>query len=122
MAKKTCFITIGATAAFDALIKASLEPSFLDALRETGYTDLILQYGKDGQKILQEYLDSKGVSGQRDGHGIAITGFDFKRDGLGAEMRAAKGESGGTGGVVVSHAGGRISLLGAVRAVAPDHA
>lgn len=98
--QKVCFVTVGATASFDALIKATLSPPFLEALKTCGYSHLRLQHGKDGQKLLEE-LDSanKGV------HDLSISGFDFNKQGLGSEMRAAKGEDNRLEGVVVSHAG-----------------
>ena len=96
--QKVCFVTIGATASFDSLLRAAVHPSFLDALKECGYTDLRLQYGKTGKGILQEAKRQK-ISG------LELTGFDFNKQGLGAEMRAAKGEDGRVEGVVISHAG-----------------
>ena len=98
--QKVCFITVGATASFDALIKATLSPPFLEALKTYHYTHLRLQHGKDGQKVLEEFGSAN--SGTQD---IKISGFDFNKQGLGSEMRAAKGEDGRLEGVVVSHAG-----------------
>ncbi|KAK3173339.1 hypothetical protein OEA41_006668 [Lepraria neglecta] len=102
--RKLCFVTIGATAAFDALIKAALSPPFLEALKISGYTDLRLQHGKDGRLILEEFRESYGAKSEEE-HGIVVTGFDFNKQGLGSEMRAAKGEDNRTEGVVISHAG-----------------
>lgn len=98
--KKVCFVTIGATAGFDALIQVALSPAFLEALKASGYTDLRLQYGKDGEKYLNDYIESSGGDSS-----IKISGFDFNKEGLGWEMRACKGEDGGAVGVVISHAG-----------------
>lgn len=102
--RKLCFVTIGATAAFDALIKAALSPPFLEALKISGYTDLRLQHGKDGRLILDEFRESNGAKSEEE-HGIVVSGFDFNKQGLGSEMRAAKGEDNRTEGVVISHAG-----------------
>ena len=102
--RKLCFVTIGATAAFDALIKAALSPPFLAALKISGYTDLQLQHGKDGRLILEEFRESYGAKSEEE-HGIVVTGFDFNKQGLGSEMRAAKGEDNRIEGVVISHAG-----------------
>ena len=101
---KLCFVTIGATAAFDSLIKAALSPEFLQRLQASGYTDLLLQYGKDGSIILEEFRSRYGSRSEEE-FGIKVTGFDFNKKGLGAEMRAAKGEGDRLEGVVISHAG-----------------
>lgn len=100
--KKLCFVTIGATASFDSLISACLEPRFLEALAGAGYTHLVVQYGKEG-KSLYDRAVSESVRTKE--LGVSVTGFDFNRNGLGQEMRAAKGEAGGVEGVVISHAG-----------------
>ena len=102
--KKLCFVTIGATASFDPLIKATLSPKFLEALRASGYTDLLLQHGSNGSLILEEY---RNATEKADGkaHELNINGFDFNKQGLGDEMRAVKGEKGASEGVVISHAG-----------------
>lgn len=102
--RKLCFVTIGATAAFDSLIKAVLSPEFLQRLHAFGYTDLHLQYGKDGHTILEEFRSRLGTKCEEE-FGIQITGFDFNTKGLGSEMRAAKGEGDRLEGVVISHAG-----------------
>lgn len=51
-------------------------------------------------------------SGTQARHGLDIAGFDFNKQGLGAEMKAAKGngDDRSMGGVVVSHAGARPSF------------
>ena len=102
--QKLCFVTIGATAAFDSLIQAALSPEFLQRLQASGYTDLRLQYGKDGHIILDDFRSRLGSKSEED-FGIKITGFDFNKKGLGSEMRAAKGEGDRLEGVVISHAG-----------------
>ena len=102
--RKLCFVTIGATAAFDSLIKAALSPEFLRRLQASGYTDLLLQYGKDGHMILEDFRSGFGSKSEEE-FSIKITGFDFNKKGLGSEMRAAKGEGDRLEGVVISHAG-----------------
>lgn len=97
--KKVCFVTIGATAAFDALIKAVLDERFQQALEGHGYTELRLQYGKTGASMLQAYynrnLDCENFTERR----VLVKGFSFKEDGLQKDMVAARE------GVVISHAG-----------------
>ncbi|KAL8739208.1 MAG: hypothetical protein Q9181_000099 [Wetmoreana brouardii] len=112
--QKVCFVTIGATAAFDQLLEAVLTPQFLQALQGSGYTTLSLQYGKNGQKILR---DSEAFELAKN-HGIEITGFDFNKQGLGQEMWAVKAGEDRAEGVVISHAGSG-SILDALRIEAP---
>lgn len=100
--RKLCFVTIGATASFNPLISAALDPAFLNTLASAGYTHLLLQYGKEGQKIFHE--KTAGDVSTRD-LGLSIDGFDFKQDGLEECMKAAKGGNGEEEGVVISHAG-----------------
>lgn len=98
--RRLCFITIGATASFDPLIEAALSPNFLDALHTLGYTDLLLQHGTEGSAILDRFKQSTEIR-----HEVNIQGFEFNKQGLGAEMRAAKGGENAAEGVVISHAG-----------------
>ena len=101
---KTCFVTIGATAGFDALLSAVLETSFLDCLRDYEYTDLLMQYGNEGAAVYDDFV-SKSVSEEKPRSGIKVNGFAFNDLGLGQEMRIAKGENGALEGLVISHAG-----------------
>lgn len=102
--QKVCFVTVGATASFDSLIKATLSPPFLEALKTHGYTNLRLQHGKDGQKMLDDFeaLNHAANRGEQD---LSISGFDFNKQGLGSEMQEAKSGGNRIEGVVVSHAG-----------------
>jgi beta-1,4-N-acetylglucosaminyltransferase len=103
--RRVCFVTIGATAKFDSLIKGVLSPVFLEALQATGYTNLVVQYGTEGAKIFKDFVDANPI-GSRGRCGLEITGFGFNKQGLGAEMKAAKGDTTGCStGVVFSHAG-----------------
>ena len=102
--QKVCFVTVGATANFDSLIEATLSPPFLEALEALGYTDLRLQHGKNGQKVLDNVRKSKQATSEG-GQDFSISGFDFKKQGLESEMRAVKGEGNRVEGVVISHAG-----------------
>lgn len=114
---RTCFVTIGATARFDSLIKAALSPPFLQSLHDSGYTALVLQHGAQGSQIYNEFIDAnKGGSEGR--YGLDISGFDFNKRGLGVEMQAAKGRAGMAEGVVISHAGSG-SILEALRIAVP---
>ena len=96
--KKLCFVTIGATAAFDALIQTALGRPFLSALQEWGYTDLTLQYGRDEERSLRKSIESLQV-GDDVSRRLEITGFGFRDNGLRSEIAAARE------GVVISHAG-----------------
>jgi len=116
---KLCFVTIGATAPFDSLLTAILSPPFFQALREAGYTDLLIQYGKEGKKIFDEAVSQYPPKSSQV-HGLKIAGFDFNRSGLGQEMRAAKGDDhpDSVEGAVISHAGSG-SILDALRVGVP---
>jgi len=107
--QKLCFVTIGATASFNSLIRAALSPEFLEALQASGYTNLVLQHGAEGASILKEFHRAFGKINANE-WGINVYGFDFNKEGLGKEMRAAKGNPGDAEGVVISHAGIDCSL------------
>ena len=104
--RKTCFVTIGATAAFNSLLEAVLQPSFIQTLHDSRYTDLLLQYGIDGRAIFDRVTAEHGED-YRKRLGLVISGFDFNKSGLGDEMKLAKGARnyGNEEGVVISHAG-----------------
>lgn len=104
---KRCFVTVGATASFGGLIKAVLQPAFLETLLKHGYNDLRIQYGKDSEKTFEDYrwLLDDDIKER-----IIITGFDFDQNGLGEEMLATKRSYKGSPhqgqvGCVISHAG-----------------
>ncbi len=103
-APRFCFVTTGATADFNPLIRATLSPPFLKALQDAAYTDLVLQHGIEGTKIFNDFIraNKEGSEGR---HGLRFHGFDFNKHGLADEMRIVKGEEGRADGVVISHAG-----------------
>ena len=121
--RKRCFVTIGATAPFDDLLRALFRPSFLQALSDAHYTELRVQYGKEGQAVYEE-CTSGLMNIAKKGLGIEISGFGFNADGLSEEMMAAKahpkvkekGEA--VEGAVISHAGSG-SILDALRISVP---
>jgi beta-1,4-N-acetylglucosaminyltransferase len=123
---KLCFVTVGATAPFDALIKAILDPAFLCALRAAGYTDLRVQHGHTGDDhVFSNTLGKADISRLLEDLDIVVTGFDFDQNGLGKEFRAAKGltpHSSRYGnpmeGAVISHAGSG-SIMDALRISVP---
>ncbi|KAI6897380.1 hypothetical protein KC318_g10198 [Hortaea werneckii] len=102
---KTCFVTIGATASFAALIRSALSSDTLSALSKLGYTDLVVQYGQDGKELFDGAMQQVKTAGST--RSVNVTGFDLDKAGLGKYMRQAKGggSRGGQAGVVVSHAG-----------------
>lgn len=109
--EKLCFVTIGATAAFDALIESVLSAAVLQTLSKAGFKKVLVQYGKDGRSLYESlsgpHADSKEL-------GLQFEGFDFDSEGLYPYMVSAR-ESGG---VVISHAGSG-SILDALRVNAP---
>jgi beta-1,4-N-acetylglucosaminyltransferase len=98
---KVIFVTIGATASFDALIRATLQPSFFHALTDNGYTKLIIQFGRGGSDLFRELCTSAQSQGP---YGLSVEGFEFTNDMM-SEMRVAKAEKGNEEGVVLCHAG-----------------
>jgi beta-1,4-N-acetylglucosaminyltransferase len=114
---KLCFVTIGATAPFNALVRAALEPDFLKSLSEAGYTRLRIQYGdQSGEQIFG--TQSQALEDTEVDHGLEISGFAFKQEGLREEMREVKGSSLQSEGMVISHAGSG-SILDALRIGVP---
>ncbi|RJE23622.1 hypothetical protein PHISCL_04036 [Aspergillus sclerotialis] len=116
---KLCFVTVGATASFLSLLLSVLDSKFLEALSQSGYTHLLVQYGKDGQIIYENFL-VKYPAGSPGRHGIEIGGFDFNQAGLGEVMRMTKENKseGRSSGMIISHAGSG-SILEALRLSVP---
>ncbi|KIW27776.1 uncharacterized protein PV07_07484 [Cladophialophora immunda] len=114
---KRCFVTIGATAPFNSLVRAVLEPAFIKPLRDAGYTQLRIQYGNhEGEAIFQE--QTRALAEADLDRSIEITGFGFNREGLRGEMLAVKGRTQQEEGMVISHAGSG-SVLDALRIGVP---
>ena len=102
--QKLCFVSVGATASFPTLIKTTLSAPFLSALHSLGYTELLVQYGEDGQSTFDGLV--KDAQRDVDRSGLKVSGFALDKAGLGRYMRRAKGGSKTMGeGVVVCHAG-----------------
>lgn len=74
---KLCLVTVGATASFIELVRKVLSDQFLACLKQQNYTHLLVQYGKDGKPIMDDFL-KKNPEGSESLHGIGIGGFDFK--------------------------------------------
>lgn len=110
-------MTIGATAPFNSLVRAVLQPGFVKALNQAGYTQLRIQYGDhSGEEIFRQHTQALGDANVTDE--LEITGFGFKKEGLREEMRAVKGSAPDLEGMVISHAGSG-SILDALRIGAP---
>ncbi|OJJ64383.1 hypothetical protein ASPSYDRAFT_309311 [Aspergillus sydowii CBS 593.65] len=114
-ARKLCFVTVGATASFHFLLESILDPGFLSALSQRDYTDLLIQFGKDGLSLFDEFV-AKYPPGDLNRHGITVHGFDFNQAGLDNEMRLAQAKpaENRNSGLVISHAGSG-SILAALR-------
>lgn len=109
--RKVCFVTVGATASFEALIHAILSAPFFQALASHAYTDLIIQYGSGGEPLF-DTLYSALKQNANDLPEIAVSSFALDERGLAPYMLLAKtgGDGDGDGddgvsGVVISHAG-----------------
>jgi beta-1,4-N-acetylglucosaminyltransferase len=99
--ERFCFVTVGATAAFDALIQAVLHPTFLRSLAQQGYTNLLIQFGKDGRDLFSDSAKAAAKSGP---YGLKVQGFDLTKK-LRETMRITKAEAGRLEGLVICHAG-----------------
>lgn len=100
---KTCFVTFGATAAFSDLLRAVLEPRFVSALSQHGYTDLIISYGAEGKILYDQLLNS--AHAESDAVNMNISGFGLDPAGLKKYMVLAKGQGRQSEGLVICHAG-----------------
>jgi len=116
--RKVCFVTIGATASFQALIRATVSSTFCNSLEQNDYTDLIVQYGADGHGLFQSLLQD--VASKEQGAGVNVSGFGLDTNGLAQYMNLAKTGGGGSSveGLVVSHAGSG-TILQALRIDVP---
>ncbi|KAL1966751.1 hypothetical protein VTN77DRAFT_3948 [Rasamsonia byssochlamydoides] len=117
--RKRCFVTIGATAPFDVLLSNVLDKPFLEALSQCGYTELLIQYGKEGRAIFEKFVQDHPV-GSDGRYGLDIYGFDFNKNGLDQEMKSTKANEkmGYAEGMILSHAGSG-SILEALRMGVP---
>ncbi|RDW91236.1 hypothetical protein BP5796_02401 [Coleophoma crateriformis] len=95
---KELFVTIGATAAFDELLSAVLDPDFQDVATELNFTKMRIQCGKSLEKC-KSIISSQPSQ-------LDINVFDFRPQGLNYEMRATTALPGKRhAGVVITHAG-----------------
>lgn len=102
--QKVCLILTGATAAFDELVKAALEPDVLETLRLEGFTSVVFQVGPGLSYYNSLPKSENGVP--------TIRAFDFKKEGLNSEMRECQRKEGvAEEGLVITHAGKYESLL-----------
>ena len=99
--EKRLFVTIGATAPFNTLIRAVLAHGFLQALHDADYTELRIQHGDEGAHILRE-ADLDNINKH---YNLTVTGFDFSRKGLDNEFRALQNRNIDVEGAVLTHAG-----------------
>lgn len=79
--RKLCFVTVGATAAFDKLTTAAQNPRFLAALEQNGFTNLLIQHGNAGEELPTTDVGR-----------IRVSSFDFRKDGIQREVAGAKGD------------------------------
>lgn len=110
--RKLCFVTIGATAPFDSLLSNVLDRHFLEALSQQHYTNLLVQFGKEGRTIFEKFTNEH-PAGTEGRCGLDIQGFDFNKTGLEAEMRLTKTDEKRDceEGMILSHAGMNTRLL-----------
>ncbi|XP_014557601.1 glycosyltransferase family 1 protein [Bipolaris victoriae FI3] len=108
---KLCFVTTGATAPFTALIESVLSPSSLDALRQGGFTHLLVQYGSARDIYTKCSSDARAhLQSSQEQRDLIVDGIDFSPDGLQAQFQLVQRSNG----LVISHAGSG-SILEALR-------
>ena len=119
--QKTCFVTIGATAAFTDLIRAVLSSDFCTALETQNYTHLLVQYGQNGKLLFDKCLFNLNTTPTK----LQISGFDLDPSGLRHHILRTNAHSpslpSGTDavpGVVISHAGSG-TILDCLRVAIP---
>ncbi|KKA30646.1 hypothetical protein TD95_004206 [Thielaviopsis punctulata] len=107
-----CFVTVGATVTFSALLSAIQHEAFLSALILSGFTHLTVQAGRD-------YDAFCAFAATVDERFLTVECFDLK-DSLARDMALCRAEEreGRAMGVVISHAGTG-SVLDAMTAQAP---
>ena len=103
---KGCFVTVGATASFDNLVSAVLTAKFLSSLQNSGYTSLVIQYGKSGANFYSSCLRKaeKEFGGKVP---LTVEGFDFKTGDFREYIESVV--CGQNGGLLIAHAGKLIS-------------
>ncbi|KAF2874495.1 glycosyltransferase family 28 C-terminal domain-containing protein [Massariosphaeria phaeospora] len=113
--KKVCFVTTGATAPFTALIESVLKPSSIEALRNQGYTHLLIQYGT-AKDVFSSCAGAAQCNTRKDSRREALTidGIDFFPEGLKTQFKLVQQSKG----LVISHAGSG-SILEALRYQVP---
>ncbi|KAJ5224484.1 uncharacterized protein N7469_007987 [Penicillium citrinum] len=116
MPMRLCLVTVGATASFERLIRQVLNEQFFAQLAKYHYTHLLVQYGKDGEAIWNDF-QVQFPRGCEKLHGIAVAGFDF-RPNLWQYMRLATNDHNQELGIVISHAGTG-TILDALRLALP---
>lgn len=95
--RKECLITVGATASFEELVQAALEPENLKLLKDNGFTTINFQCGPS----LNTFHELKPAAS-----GLDLVAFDFNKDGLHQEIMACKEVPGKSAkGLAISHAG-----------------
>ncbi|KAF2276756.1 uncharacterized protein EI97DRAFT_458094 [Westerdykella ornata] len=108
---KVCFVTTGATAPFTELIRAVLQRSAIDALRDAAYTHLLVQYGVAKDVYDTFAIDARShIQTQPEKGELIIEGMSFRPEGLMEQFRLVQQSNG----LAISHAGSG-SILEALR-------
>ncbi|AEO64554.1 glycosyltransferase family 1 protein [Thermothielavioides terrestris NRRL 8126] len=101
LAGRRCFVTVGATASFRALLDEVSTPEFLRCLADHGFTVLEAQCGPD----LAAFQDRVASLTELGRHGVEIRCFDYTGD-LVSHIEACRGEANvRRAGCVISHGG-----------------
>jgi beta-1,4-N-acetylglucosaminyltransferase len=80
---RECFVTVGATASFQAILDAVCTREYLKTLGDLEFTHLTVQCGPD----LEYFHKIKPSTEELKAMGLGVYAFDFNKKGLGQEMR-----------------------------------
>ncbi|KAI5295699.1 N-acetylglucosaminyldiphosphodolichol N-acetylglucosaminyltransferase catalytic subunit alg13 [Ascosphaera acerosa] len=122
--RKYCFVTVGATASFDAVATEMLSAPVLTVLAQLGYTHVVIQHGLCGEDVKRRLVELGGSSASA---GLIVQAYDFKSD-LEDDLLQVQENAcvGVQQGVVVSHAGSgtilQVMRLGLPLIVVPNPA
>ncbi|KAI5280459.1 N-acetylglucosaminyldiphosphodolichol N-acetylglucosaminyltransferase catalytic subunit alg13 [Ascosphaera aggregata] len=87
--QKLCFVTVGATAPFDALVAEVLSEAFIRKLSELKYTQLLIQFGRCSAPIRHRLQEAKHYCSSSDQWSLSVQGYDFK-DSIEADLMKVK--------------------------------
>jgi hypothetical protein len=103
---KMCFVTVGATAAFDELIEELVSERCLKVLVDLGYTWVTIQCGYSGAQLAEDCFKNlfPSSNGLEPDH-ISVAAFNFTDGPMTNLMRYVKAGPDRDEGMIITHAG-----------------